>query len=221
VNGVHDMGGMHGFGPVVREPNEPVFHGQWERRVFALNMAMSAWRKWNQDASRFSRERMPPAEYLAASYYERWLWGLETLLVEHGLVTRDELARPGGRRAAAANPWPGALRPAEIEPLMRRRLYMRREVPDPPRFKPGDRVVARNLHPAGPTRLPRYVRGKPGSIDRHLGAYVFPDTNAMGEGEQPGHLYSVRFEARELWGPEADARAAVYLDLWDAYLDPA
>lgn len=221
MNGVHDMGGMHGFGPVVREKDEPVFHEAWERRVFALNVAMSAWRTWTQDASRFARERMPPAEYLAASYYERWLWGLETLLVEHGLVTRDELARRGERGPASANPRPGALRAADVESTLRRRLFVRREVPDPPRFRTGDRVAARNRHPDGHTRLPRYVRGREGSIDTHLGAFVFPDTNAIGQGEQPQHLYSVRFTARELWGPDADPRAAVYLDLWDAYLDPA
>lgn len=221
MNGVHDMGGMHGFGPVVREVDEPVFHAEWERRVFALNVAMSAWRTWNQDAARFARERMPPAEYLAASYYERWLWGLEALLVEHGLVRREELARPDTRSATAAGLRPGAVRAADVDAMLRRRLAMRREVPDPPRFKPGDRVAARNRHPVGHTRLPRYVRGRHGVIDRHLGAFVFPDTNALGQGEQPQHLYSVRFAARELWGPEASPRDAVYLDLWDAYLDPA
>ncbi len=221
MNGVHDMGGMHGFGPVVREANEPVFHAGWERRVFALMVAMGAWREWSIDAGRFSRERLPPAEYLAASYYERWLWGLETLLVEHGFVTREELARRGGPPREAGKPRAGALRAADVEPMLRRRLAVRRDVAAAPRFAPGDPVVARNLHPAGHTRLPRYIRGRAGVVDRHYGAFVFPDTSASGLGEKPQHLYSVRFTARELWGPDAGARDAVYVDLWDDYLDPA
>jgi len=91
VNGVHDMGGMHGFGPVVAEAHEPVFHAEWERRAFALTLAAGFLGEWNIDMSRFAREQMPPAAYLASSYYEHWLWGLEHLLVERGLLTREEI----------------------------------------------------------------------------------------------------------------------------------
>jgi hypothetical protein len=101
MNGVHDLGGMHGFGPVVPEPDEPVFHTAWERRAFALTLAMGAWGHWTLDAARFARERIPPAAYLATGYYEKWLLGLETLLVEHGLLTPEEIeARIARLRAA-------------------------------------------------------------------------------------------------------------------------
>lgn len=221
MNGVHDMGGMHGFGPVVREENEPVFHAEWERRAFALTLAMAAWRRWNLDMTRFWRERMPPADYLRASYYERWLWGLERLLVEKGFVTPAELERRPVRPPVAGGIQPGALRVAAVQRMLRNRRHARRDVPAPARFRAGDGVVARNLHPVGHTRLPRYVRGRRGVVDRDHGVFIFPDTNASGLGEKPQRVYSVRFTARELWGPDASPRDSVYVDLWDDYLDPA
>lgn len=223
MNGVHDLGGMHGFGPVVREPDEPVFHHPWERRVFALTLAAGFLGRWNLDMARHARERMPPAEYLAASYYERWLWGLERLLVEHGLVTPAELeARRRDPRSPVA-PAPGVrpLPAEEVDRVLARGGPATVAVELPPRFKPGDAVVARNLHPVGHTRLPRYVRGRRGVVERDHGVFVFPDTHAMGAGPQPQHLYNVRFAARELWGPDASARDHVHLDLFEAYLDPA
>ncbi|HEV8308063.1 MAG TPA: nitrile hydratase subunit beta [Methylomirabilota bacterium] len=221
MNGVHDMGGMHGFGPVAHEENEPVFHADWERRTFALTLAMGVFRKWNLDRSRFAREQMPPDEYLAATYYERWLWGLRELLVEHGFVTREELERREVRAPRDARPRPEALRPADLPRMLRNRRAARLDDPVPPKFKPGDRVVARNVHPLGHTRLPRYVRGRQGLIDRDHGVFIFPDTHALGQGKKPQHVYSVRFTARELWGLEASPRDSVYVDLWDDYLDPA
>lgn len=221
MNGVHDMGGMHGFGPIVREENEPVFHAEWERRAFALTLAMAAWGRWNLDMTRFWRERMPAADYLLASYYERWLWGLERLLVEKGFVTPAELDRDSDRAPGAGGIQPGALRAADVPRMLRNRRAARRDVPAPPRFTPGDRVVARNLHPVGHTRLPRYVRGRQGVVDRAHGVLVFPDTSALGLDEKPQHVYSVRFAARELWGPDASPRDSVYVDLWDDYVDPA
>ncbi len=240
MNGVHDMGGMHGFGPVVREEppegrdrrraggpprpgelDEPVFHAEWERRAFALTLAMGAWSKWNIDMARSSRERMPPAEYLAATYYERWLWGLRTLLVEQGFVTPEELDRPPAGPPRRGEPQPGALRAADVPKLLRNRRGARLDDPVPPRFKPGDRVVARSLNPPGHTRLPRYIRGRRGAIDRDHGVFIFPDSNAAGLGKKPQHVYSVRFTGRELWGAEAPANDRVYVDLWDDYLDPA
>jgi nitrile hydratase len=220
MNGVHDMGGMHGFGPVEAEPNEPVFHAEWERRVFALTLAMGAWRRWNIDTSRYTREQMPPVAYLAATYYERWLWGLEKLLVETGLVTAAEMTRPAAPAAARRGELqPGALRAADVASVLRNRRATRRDDPVPPRFKAGDRVIARNLNPLGHTRLPRYVRGHHGVVDRDHGVFVFADTNALGQGEKPQHVYSVRFSGRELWGPAAPARDHVYVDLWDDHLD--
>jgi nitrile hydratase beta subunit len=224
VNGAHDLGGIHGFGPVVLEPNEPVFHAEWERRVFALNLAMGGWRRWNLDMSRDAREQMPPAEYLATSYYEHWLWGLEWLVERHGFLTRAELDRrrrePTERRPAPVEPQPGALRPEGIPRLLQNRRAARLDDPVPPKFKAGDAVLARNVHPTAHTRIPRYVRGRRGVVDRDHGVFIFPDTHAAGMGRKPQHVYSVRFGARELWGPEGHARDAVYVDLWDDYLDP-
>lgn len=226
MNGVHDLGGMHGFGPVIAEPDEPVFHAEWERRAFALTLAMGAWKRWNLDMSRHARELMPPAAYLATSYYEHWLFGLELLLERHGFLARAETdARmreggpPGARRAAAVRP--GALRREDVPRLLQNRRGARLDDPVPPKFKVGDPVVARNLHPRGHTRLPRYVRGRRGVIDRDHGVFIFPDTHAAGLGRKPQHVYSVRFAARELWGPDAHPADAVYVDLWDDYLDPA
>jgi nitrile hydratase len=218
MNGVHDMGGMHGMGPVEIEKNEPVFHSEWESRVFALAVAAGSHRKWNIDMSRHARERMPPAEYLAATYYERWLFGLQTLLVEEGLVSAGELET--GRAKSKADIG-RTLHAAEVENFLRHRVVARVEADVPPKFKPSDRVLTRNIHPAGHTRLPRYARARHGTIDRDLGVFVFPDTNAMSRDKKPQHLYIVRFAARELWGPSAPARDSVYLNLWDDYLDAA
>ena len=219
MNGVHDMGGMHGMGPIVREENEPVFHHDWEGRVLALNLAAGALGEWNIDMSRHARERMPAAQYLAASYYEKWLYGLELLLVERGLLTREEVETGRARGGASGK---RVLRAADVEKVLTKGRGFR--LPDdgaPPRFKPGDRVVARNIHPTGHTRLPRYARGKRGVIDRDHGVFIFADANAQGLGPKPQHLYSVRFPARELWGAGASPRDAVYVDLWDDHLDPA
>jgi len=227
MNGIHDLGGMHGMGPAVREENEPVFHHEWERRTFAITLAAGSLGKWNLDMSRYAREMMPPAEYLSTSYYEHWLYGLGRLLVEHGLVTREEIeARlaaktDGDVRAQRAPEGIRVLRAADVDELLRRGGSARVAEDIRPRFKPGDRVVAREIHPVGHTRLPRYVRGRHGAIDRDHGVFVFPDAHAMGQGRKPQHCYSVRFAARELWGSDASPRDAVYVDLWDDYLDPA
>jgi nitrile hydratase subunit beta len=226
MNGAHDLGGMHGFGPVVLEPDEPVFHAEWERRTFALNLAMGLWRRWNLDMTRDAREQMPPAEYLATSYYEHWLWGFERQLERHGFVSQTETDRrvqASGTLEARGpvDPLPGALRPEDVPRLLRNRRAARLDDPMSPKFKAGETVIARNIHPVGHTRLPRYVRGRRGVIDRDHGVFVFPDTHAAGLGQKPQHVYSVRFDARELWGPDGHARDAVYVDLWDDYLDPA
>ena len=220
MNGIHDMGGMHGMGAIAPEPNEPVFHHPWERRVFALRIAASALRCWNLDESRHAAERMRPAQYLAASYYQRWLFALEQLLLERGLVSRAELDS-GAAAGAGAQPPRQALPASAVDLVLRYPGASRAGVSVAPRFAAGDAVRARNDHPAGHTRLPRYVRGRPGVIARDHGVFVLPDSNASGRGPQPQHVYSVRFTARALWGEQAAARDAVYVDLWDDYLDPA
>jgi nitrile hydratase beta subunit len=212
MNGVHDMGGMDGFGPVVREENEPVFHADWEGRVAAL-AALLIWRV-NADEARHAIERIPPERYLASSYYERWLAGAETLVIERGIVTREELIAKQGVAIdpnLTANPVP-ARGPSPVKA----------KKPSSPRFAKGDRVRARNINPAGHTRLPRYARGKAGVVARDWGVFVFPDTNAHHAGTKPQHCYSVAFDARELWGKSAKAnsRERVFIDLWEDYLEP-
>jgi nitrile hydratase subunit beta len=217
VNGVHDMGGMHGMGPVQPEHDEPVFHHRWEARAFALVRAMGAFGRWNIDASRHRRELIPAAEQLRMSYYERWLAGLSELLLRHGFLSADELAT--GKAAPATDKLMPALRAEAVPGFIARGSAASRELSRPPRYRPGQRVRARNLNPVGHTRLPRYVRGKSGVIDRVHGVFVLPDTNAHFLGESAQHVYSVRFEAQELWGEPAARQDCVNVDLWEDYLD--
>ncbi len=219
MNGVHDLGGMHGMGPVEIEKDEPVFHTEWEARVLALNLATGFLRRWNIDMGRYAREQMPPAEYLGTTYYEHWLYGLGKLLVEQGLVTAKELET--GRPQAKADE-ARVLRAPDVPAFLRNRRAARIiDVDVAPKFKASDRVVARTINPIGHTRLPRYARGKRGVIDRDHGVFIFADTHAMTRDRKPQHCYSVRFAARELWGPEASGRDSIYVDLWDDHLDPA
>ncbi len=227
MNGVHDMGGMDGFGRVAREANEPVFHAEWEGRVFALASLVLGRAGINVDGFRHAIERIPPARYLASSYYERWMLALETLLVERGLVERGELiarlrlqpedvAAGSERRVAATEPSPSrGSSPRPPSPATKRARGR------PARFREGDEVRARNLNPAGHTRLPRYVRGRTGAVRRDWGVFTYPDTNAHHAGENPQHVYCVEFPARELWGKPARARERVFIDLWEDYLEPA
>jgi nitrile hydratase len=219
MNGVHDMGGMHGMGPVVEEKNEPVFHHEWEGRIFAMNLAMGGWRKWNLDASRHSRELIPPAEYLRMSYYEKWVAGLVELMVQSGLTTRAEIE--SGVPAAGSTKAVPAMSVDKAVDRVIKGGPARRDLDVAARFQAGQRVRARNIHPVGHTRLPRYARGKFGTINRDHGVFVLPDSNAHFLGEKPQHVYSVRFAVRELWGAEAGEKDSVYVDMWDDYLEPA
>jgi nitrile hydratase len=211
MNGVHDMGGMHGFGPVAVEPNEPVFHARWEGTVRAL-MSRTLNRFYNLDEFRHAQERMPAARYLDASYYERWLAAVETLLVEHGVIDAAEL--DARQRAIAADPRQPL--PAD-RPLERPAAH----VPQPPasyapRFAVGDNVVTRNLHPRGHTRLPRYARGKHGVVRSVNGPFLLPDLNAHCLEERWEAVYAVQFKAADLWG---SGDHLVCVDLWESYLE--
>ena len=217
MNGVHDMGGLHGLGPIAPEAGEPVFHAAWEARVLALTLAVGAWGRWTLDASRHQRELIPGPDYLRMSYYEKWLTGLIDLMVKAGLVTRAEIAC--GRPAPGALPATPPLTVARVAGALAAGGPASRDVPAPRRFAVGEKVRARNLNPLGHTRLPRYVRGRQGVVERDHGVHVFPDTNAHGLGEQPRRLYGVRFTARALWGEAAAGRDSVHLDLWDDYLE--
>jgi nitrile hydratase len=224
MDGVHDLGGMQGFGPVEREDDEPVFHAAWEAAVLAMMRAGGARGFYNIDEFRHGIERMNPSYYLRATYYEKWLDGIARLFVEKGVVSEDDLrARTAffGERpeapatAALAGPLPErvASNPNWVQDAVR-------ETGAPPRYAIGDPVVTRSFHPWGHTRLPRYARGKRGVIARFHGVHVFPDTNAHGRGEDPQPLYSVRFDGRELWGESAEANQHVHIDLWERYLEP-
>ena len=207
------------MGPIQYESNEPVFHEPWEARVFALNRAVRAWGKWTTDASRHAVELIPAPEYLRMSYYEQRLHALIELMVKRELVTHAEVE--SGKPAPGSPKATPALVASDVPGMVAKGKPATREVLVPARFTVGQQVRARNLHPTGHTRLPRYVRGKPGTIYLDHGVHVFPDTNAHSLGENPQHLYSVRFAARDLWGEQASARTAVYLDLWDDYLECA
>ncbi|HVN43719.1 MAG TPA: nitrile hydratase subunit beta [Steroidobacteraceae bacterium] len=217
MNGIHDMGGLQDMGPVRIEKDEPVFHAPWEGRVYAMYNAIDGG--WPAGSGRYERELIPPAEYLRMSYYERWLHSLSELLVKNGLVTRAELA--SGTAAGGNDKGRKVLHAAQVRATIARGFSSRRDVPAVAQFHVGERVRARNLNPTGHTRLPRYVRGRAGTIASDHGVFVFNDSLVQGHGESPQHVYSVRFAARELWGSDAPAHDSVYVDLWDEHLEPA
>ncbi len=208
-----------GFGPIDPEPDEPVFHAEWERRAFALTLAMGSSGMWNIDMARHARESLHPACYLTSTYYQIWLAGVTRLVSEANLVTPEELAT--GRQREQPSPLPRVLRAADVDRVMAKGARTSREAPAPARFRQGDRVRGRNMHPHGHTRLPRYLRGRQGEIIALHGAHVFPDSNARGAGEDPQWLYTVRFTAREVWGEDRNARDTIHADLWEPYLEPA
>jgi nitrile hydratase len=219
MNGAQDMGGQHGFGPVVPEPDEPVFHAEWEKRAFALTLAMAAPGGWNIDMSRFARESLHPAAYLAKSYYEIWIAGLEKLMAQRGLVSAEEIA--AGHAIGTPRPVARTLSAGDVAKVLYRGGPTERETNTAARFAAGDRVRAKNMHPLTHTRLPRYVRGHVGVIETVRGCHVFPDSNSLGAGENPQWLYTVRFDGRELWGRDTDPTVSVSVDAWEPYLDPA
>ncbi|MGB8398834.1 nitrile hydratase subunit beta [Bradyrhizobium sp.] len=219
MEGAHDMGGVAWSGPVVPEPDEPVFHAEWERRAFAITLAMGMPGGWNIDMSRFAREDRPPADYLAKSYYQIWLAGLERLMLERGLIAPDEI--DAGKRLHPAKPVAKTLSPDGVAAMLHRGGPTERDATRPARFAAGERVRTRVIHPPTHTRLPRYVRGHVGVIGRVLGCHVFPDSNARGAGEDPQWLYTVTFAGRELWGEASDPHLTVSVDAWEPYLEPA
>lgn len=220
MNGVHDMGGMQCFGPVHPEADEPLFHAEWEKRALALTLAMGATGLWNIDQSRSARESLPPAVYLGSSYYEIWIRALEVLLRERRLLAEglSDAGAPGPAPAV-----PRVLRAADVAPALAKGSPVDRASTAPARFRPGDRVTARNLHPQGHTRLPRYVRGHTGTVQRVHGVHLFADRRAGGmlpPFDDTAHwLYTVVFEGRDLWGPQADPGLQVSVDAWEPYLE--
>lgn len=273
MNGVHDMGGMHGFGPVIQEQPEVPFHAPWERQALGLTLAAGALGQWNIDQSRAARESLPPAVYLGSGYYRIWVLALERLLRQRGLVTDAELqahGHPGvvaplpgdasvpGPGAAASStmapataaapapatsalaahgartptdplsalPAPRALSVDRVAAALARGTSAERAATEAAAFHIGQRVRARQMHPPGHTRLPRYVRGHVGTVVRVHGAHVFADAHAATPpglvfDEAPQWLYAVEFEGRDLWGEDAEPGLRVSVDAWESYLEPA
>jgi nitrile hydratase len=219
MNGVHDLGGMDGFGPVEPEPNEPVFHAAWEGRVMAINRAMGAAGAWNIDMARAAREKLPPAILITSSYYQKWERAMEAQIVAAGIVGADELAAGHAHKPAKPLPRP-PLRPETVATVMSRGSFARAATSEP-LFRPGDRVRTKNINPETHTRLPRYARNHLGTIERVQGFHVFPDRSALGDKDAAEWLYTIVFTARELWGEDADPTLKVSIEAFEPYLEQA
>lgn len=221
MNGPQDVGGMHGFGPLPLEQEEPVFHAEWERRVLGMTLASGALGHWTLDESRHARESLPPAVYYGSSYYEIWFRALTCLLVDHGLISAEELA-VGTPAQPSVAPYPRRLEADQVQAMLARGAPVDRPALGiEPRFAVGQAVIARVINPPTHTRLPRYARGKCGQVIAIRGHHVYPDLAAHGQPGVARWLYGVRLSGRELWGDEADPTLAVTLDAWEDYLDPA
>lgn len=221
MNSIADMGGMHGFGPIVIEPNEPLFHAEWEKRAVGVQIAAAMAGAWIADECRYFKESMPPLEYLRGSYYEHWLYFLEELIVYKGLATAEEVA---AGHLLTSPPTDGAtkIRPGgQVAELFLQGGSLAQPSERPIRFANGQKVRTRNIHPAGHTRLPRYIRGHVGTVVDCLGTYAFADSRAHGLGENPQPTYLVRFDGRELWGPDCEANSSLTIEMFDDYLEPA
>ena len=218
MNGVHDMGGMDGFGKVEVEPNEPPFHERWEGRVLAMQRAMGYAGAWHIDDSRYAQETLPPQVYLAVSYYQRWALAMEKNLLARGLLTKEELA--AGRALQPPKPLARKLTADAVPGSMKRSSFFRQQQ-GAARFKPGDRVRTVNVHPQGHTRLPRYARDKVGTVELIHGCHAYPDSVASGRGDDPQWLYTVVFEGSEIWGADADPTSTISIDAFEPYLEPA
>jgi nitrile hydratase beta subunit len=225
MNGVHDMGGMHGFGPVVREEDEPVFHETWEGRVYTMLRELNTKYPPNDaGAGRDIIEHIEPATYLTMSYYERFLRVLEKRAVAGGLLTESEIEE---RQEVIANeggdPVPSTSNPEMVQRSLTR-LFTSQPRPaegaSPPRFEKGQPVVVRNLNWPGHNRLPRYIRGKRGVVERVNGAHRIEDAHADALGPDPQTVYTVRFDGTEVWGADSETNLMVCMELWEGYLQP-
>jgi nitrile hydratase len=219
MNGIHDMGGMDGFGPVEAEANEPTFHHDWEGRVMAMVRAVGANGGLNIDAQRFAREMLPPEVYLTSSYYQKWFLAFEQMLLERGMIGADEAA--AGHALAQSPPLKrGKFSLADV-PRIETRGSFARDPSAPAIYKIGDRLRTKNINPVTHTRLPRYARGKVGVVERINGCHVFPDTNAHDKGENPQWLYTLAFDGCELWGNDTDPALKVSIEAFEPYLERA
>lgn len=215
MNGPHDLGGMMGFGPVAAEPDEPVFHSGWERRAFAINLAMGMTGSWNIDEARHARECLPPGLYWSSSYYEMRHYALENQLEELGLVARAE--RDAGHRLGQPRPVKRVPTAEAARAILAHGGPANRPTRSVAAYRIGDTVRARNIHARGHTRLPGYLRGHAGEVVKVHGVHVFPDSSAHGKGDDPHWLYAVRFKASEVFGRLTGD--SITADLWEPYLE--
>jgi nitrile hydratase len=222
MDGVHDMGGMHGFGTVVESGAELAYHESWEPRVFAIQILVGLEGLGAGPGGRAVREEMEPARYLAASYYERWLYGAEQRLLRKGTIAPGEVEAMM-ERLEAGEPMPAHHDPGMGERMLSalRAVHPMHPAPPDTRFACGQRVRVKRMHPPGHTRCPRYVRGAIGLIERVRGTDRLPDRAVYGEKVDPEPVYSVAFSSHELWGPSEEPTWTVLLDLWETYLELA
>jgi nitrile hydratase len=218
MDGIHDMGGMDGFGKVEVEKDEPVFHAPWEGRVMAMQRSMGYAGAWHIDHSRYAQERLPPATYLTASYYQRWALAMEKNVIERGFATAEELK--AGHATTPGRTLPRKMTPEVVAAGLSRSSFYRQQQ-GPALFKPGDRVRTKNIHPATHTRLPRYARGKIGVVERCHGCHMYPDSVAADKGDNPQWLYTVVFSGQELWGPDTDPTLKISIEAFEPYLERA
>ncbi len=221
TNSVHDMGGMHGFGAVTPEPNEPLFHAPWEARILGMMMSSMALFQVSLDNVRSRMEHIPPEQYLKVGYYDKWLMTLEDLAIEKDLLSRDDLAALANGEEVPLQKDMDPIPPEGIVGFMATGATAARQIETPAVFAEGDTVRAKNLNEEGHTRLPRYVRGHVGTVIADRGGQIYPEVSARLEGDGPERLYTVRFTARELWGAKANAKDSLYIDLWEPYLEAA
>jgi nitrile hydratase subunit beta len=212
MGGMHDLGGLSGFEPAVLDADESPFHEPWERLTCGLTMGFMAGGRTTEAGLRDVIERILPATYLSATYWERWAIGVAALVVEQDLASAEELAERAG------GPWPvpvrdptGPVLPVASAPLP----------PAVPRFAPGSRVRVRHWIPEGHTRCPRYVQGHRGEVVRRDGTHSLPDLVVATGQHRPEATYCVRFASEELWGEAGRPGDSIYVDLWDSYLEEA
>jgi nitrile hydratase len=226
MDGIHDLGGMDGFGPVEWEPDWHdgedgegySWQAKWEKHVWALMWATAMQGDFNVDEFRYAIECLPPAEYLDTPYYGRWLRAVEMLLIEDGVITESELK--AARDSVSSGDGVRQMTPHdEVNAQQLLGVYEHAGEPQTLRFEPGDEIAVRNIHHDGHTRAPRYARRARGTVKEVLGMFSLPDDKVRHE-QTAEPVYSVRFDAAELWGNVAEENTTVYLDMWESYLEP-
>lgn len=207
MDGIHDLGGMDGFGEIGVEHNEPVFHSEWEGQAFALNIiAIGLLQKYNVDEYRHSLERMNPLDYLNASYYERVLTGVASLMIEKDVISEAELS------SQVSGTYPLSRANAKVEDSVRTPQEFAK-------FSVGDPVRVGDIHTAGHTRMPSYVRGKNGIVIHVAPRFSFPDNAAHKNSFRKEHTYHVMFTHSELWNDGDSNTDTIVVDLWESYLE--